>query len=140
VGDYGININMRGAGAVRYRAAGEDRWDLTEAAAMAYDLLKGRDARYVTVGNGYHEFLMWGSDTGELGNFHDSGTGPRWSDWFVDVEINGHRWVYRPVFGISDQDTADNLVREARKLDEVDRVWSGRSDGAEEYEYEQQES
>jgi hypothetical protein len=137
---YGININMRGAGASRYRAGGEEAWDLTEACAMAHDLLHEREARYVTVGNGEHEFRMWGDSPGDLQFFKQTDTGPRWSDWYVDVRIGEHRWQYQPVADISDQDAAVDLVVEARKLDEVDRVWAGASDGTEEYEYEQQES
>ncbi|MEU7904092.1 hypothetical protein [Actinoplanes sp. NPDC049118] len=131
---YGIQIDTESRGTSRFRAGGAETWDIEEAEALAFPLLESRRARYVTFGNGEHEFRIWGENVSDLGNFNDTDTGPRWSDWYVDVEINGHRWVYRPCAELSEYPDADELAETAASLaPDVTRVWLGRSDGSEEH-------
>ena len=133
---YGVSFATN-RGQSRYRTRDSSDWDLAEAEQIAFGLLESRGARYVTFGNGEHEFRMWGENVQDAGNFTVTDTGPRWSDWYVDAEINGHRWVYRPVADLGDYGDADNLAEEAAELHpDVTRVWVGCSDGGEELESE----
>lgn len=134
---YGIMIDTERLGTSRYRLADGETgtWELPEAEEIAYNLLKLRHARYVTFGNGEHEFRMWGDNVTDYGNFNHPHI--RWSDWFVDVEINGRRWRYRPVADLDGYEAADELGGAAANLyPDVTRVWTGASDGSEEYETE----
>lgn len=131
---YGVQTYTAARGSARYRAGDVDRWDsISEAAGVAASLLpRGRTA-YVTVGNGEHELRMWRDDAEAFGSLSDTPTGPRWAEWFVDVEIDGRRWQYRPLADLSEFDEADELAEAAAGLasEGVTRVWVGRSDGSE---------
>lgn len=123
--NYGIDIQSSRGSKSRYRADGEERWDLGEAAEIAAGLLETRSATYVTVGDGEHEFRLCRVDV------------ERWAEWFVDAEMVGRRWRYRPLADLGDYGDADNLAEEAAELHpDVTRVWIGRSDGSEEQESE----
>lgn len=134
--DYGIEIYSARTGVMtRYRRDGgeTDAWGLAEAEEYAYQALLTRNATYVTVGNGGHEFRMWGENVTDYGNFTFTHTGLRWSEWYVDVEVNGRRWRYRPVADLDDYPAADELAEVAAGLHpDVTRIWVGRSDGTEE--------
>lgn len=132
---YGVQTQMPRSGTSRYRVGDEDAWDLTEAEGIAYGLLVAYEPNYVTFGNGEHEFRAWAKDVTYIGNFTDTHTGPRWSQWYVDVEIDGHRWVYRPVADLDDHAAANALAELAATLHpDVTRIWVGESDGACEFE------
>lgn len=136
---YGVLVSTLGRGSARYRINdGEiDTWDdILDAEAIAYSLL-GSSGRvvYVSFGNGEHEFRRWADDVTEHHNFDHPGI--RWAEWYVDVEINGHRWRYRPVADLDDQEAADGIADLASELrPDITRMWVGRSDGSEEYESE----
>lgn len=129
---YGIAINTGGIGGSRYSLGNVNTWDLADAAGLALELFHARRPVYVSFGNGDHEFRMWGDDVSEFGNFTHPGI--RWSEWYVDVEINDERWRYRPVADLGDYQTAEDIAMRATDLDEVTRIWIGRSDGSEEFE------
>jgi hypothetical protein len=139
---YGILVNTgRSTNVGRYRMEGEDRWDLEEAERIAYRLLAECDLVYVSIGNGGHEFRMWGTAVARESSWKNF-TGPdlRWAPWYVDVEINGHRWRYRPVADLRDLAAADELAEYVAELHpHVTRVWVGASDGSEEFEHETDE-
>lgn len=138
---YGIEVCTVGMGPRRYRGTASSNepaqvWDLPEAEETAFRLLTrmsetGR-AVYASFGNGEHEFRMWADGITDHGDFNRPGL--RWADWYVDVEINGHRWRYRPCADLSDDDQADELAELALTLrPAVTKVWFGASDGSEEW-------
>lgn len=135
---YGIQIHTERRGTQRFRlgfgADQEDRWELAEAEELAHNLLHDRNSVvYVAFGNGEHEFRRWGGDmVTTFGNF--SHPGCRWATWYVDVEINGHRWRYRPVADLDNEEAATDVAEAAFDLPEVTKVWTGNSDTGEEYE------
>jgi hypothetical protein len=134
---YGIQIHTERLGTTRYRGpvlAGEpaQTWELAEAEEIAYQLLQDRNAVYATFGNGEHEFRMWRDNVTNFTNFDFPGV--RWSEWYVDVEINEHRWRYRPCADLSEEDIATDTAAEAHELAEVTTIWVGISDTGEEFE------
>lgn len=109
-----------------YRHGGEVNFDLAEAAEIADGLLeRNTSALYVTVGNGEHEFRLTAEQDGD-----------RHAEWYVDVELGGKRWRYRPMADLDSYEASGEVGEPAEALDEVSRVWIGRSDGSEEYETE----
>lgn len=150
--EYGIQFCNRSGNFSRYRLGGSDdgpapRWNLTEAEKIAYQLFErlgthtDGNCAYVMFGNGDHEFRIWGAAVAgqdSWGNF--DGPNLRWAPWYVDVEINGHRWRYRPVADLRDYADADELAEYVAELHpHVTRVWVGASDGSEEFEHETRE-
>jgi hypothetical protein len=136
MGDYGIHINTSGAASARYRTDGgqTSEWELAEAEALAYPLVEVfSTATFITVGNGDHDFRMWGKDVAEYGNFDHPDL--RWAPFYVDVQINGHRWRYRPAADLDSWDEAEQIGDEGAKLPEVEVMWIGKSDGSHEFEY-----
>jgi hypothetical protein len=134
---YGIAVHTATVGSSRYRAGDTDsmgtprggRVRLREAARLA------GASPTSAFGNGDHEFRMWATTVDGFVNFDHPGL--RWAEWYVDVEINGHRWRYRPLADLDDADKADGLATRAAELyPDVTRIWVGRSDGSEEYESE----
>lgn len=134
---YGIEVHAKGRGNVRvdYRSGdnSDGLWDnLSEAEEFAYDLLTTGRYTYVTVGDGEHEFRMWRPGVTSFGEFNHPDV--RWSDWYVDVEINGRRWRYRPIADLDDYDAADELGEVAATLyPDVTRIWWGSSDTGQEF-------
>jgi hypothetical protein len=132
---YGIKIGTK-RGEARYRSGDEEAWELDEACERAFALLHMRQAGYVIVGNDDHHFCMWGDvDRSTYDGFNQNG---RWARWFVDVEINGRRWIYQPAADIDDYEGAggaDDIAEQAAGLHPVvTRLWVGLSDGSEEVE------
>jgi hypothetical protein len=138
---FHIKTAHEARGASTYRTGDADAWDLDEAVRRAVELLFGRPGTtWVSVGNSEHEFRLWASDLSDVGNFTMGADGtPRWDRWYVDVELSGRCWVYRPLADLQDEDDASPLVIALERLgaDEsvVGRVWTGTSDGGEGYEY-----
>ncbi len=131
---YGININMAGAPTGRYRESDAERWDLDEAERLAYEIVGGPRVASVSIGDGDNEFRMWNADVTDFGNF--TYPGGRWAEWYVDGEINGHRWRYRPLSDLPDWESADLLGEILAELHPiVTKVWVGTSDGRTEFEY-----
>jgi hypothetical protein len=127
---YGVSFATN-RGQSRYRTGDSSEWDLAEAEGIANDLLLERQPIYVSFGNGEHEFRAWGGDSDGFGDFRDNGAGPRRSDWYVDVEIAGRRWHYRPLADLRDYSEADELAEEAAALaPDVTTIWVGKSDGS----------
>lgn len=139
---YGIEIHTERMGTIRYRLGGNDhlgvRLPLTEAEEKAHELLIGRNAVHVTVGDGEHEFRMWAHDAeGRYLSSNFDRPGLRWADWYVDAEINGRRWRYQPIADIDTFSAAEDVAERACGLyPDVTRVWVGASDGSEEFERE----
>lgn len=129
---YGIEVGTV-QGVRQYSGGGEKRWDLGEAERKAYELLTERAPWYVTVADGKHEFRMWRPDFVDRPGGFDHGQ--RWAEWYVDAEINGNRWIYRPLADLNEYGDADYLAEEAAGVDEVTHIWVGRSDGSEEEEW-----
>ncbi len=140
---YGIEIFSKSGNVSLYRPGSYDnmeskRWPLAEAEEIAWKLFVERRPTYVAFGSGDHEFRMWSDEITSYGNFCH--TGVRWAEWYVDVEVNGRRWRYRPVASLDDFDAADELAEIAATLHpDVTRVWTGCSDSDEEYEHETRE-
>lgn len=124
---YGITITANGTDR-RYRHGGQAEFELREATDLAADLLeRNTGTEYVTVGNGEHEFRLYGEQT--------MATDGRYAAWYVDAELAEHRWRYRPLADLGDYGDADGLAEEAAALyPDVTKIWVGRSDGTEEYE------
>lgn len=131
---YGITISTDTSNG-RYREGDDNEWDLTEAERIAFELLESSSrVRSITVGNGTHEFRMWNPNVTDFGQF--SHPGGRWSTWYVDAEINGRRWRYRPLADLDGWEDADLLSEEVAELHpDVTKVWTGASDGSKEFEY-----
>jgi hypothetical protein len=144
---YGIQFCSRAGNVSRY-SPGDGigdvdgtfgyRWDLDQAEYLAHTLVAERPCAYVSFGNGEHEFRKWGSVVADQDSwFEFRGPDLRWAAWYVDVEINGHRWRYRPVADLDDFAAADELAETAATLHpHVTRVWVGASDGSEVFEHE----
>lgn len=131
---YGINVYRNGE-TRRYRTGSTselaERWNLPEAAEIAIALQNGRSGAtsWVTIGDGgSHEFRLFAEDV----------SGGRWADWYVDVEMAGRRWRYRPMADLDNMAEADETAAEVEELDEITKIWVGASDGSEEYEKEKQ--
>lgn len=131
---YGIQLYHERRGLYRFKVDGVGEWESpTAAESLAYWAFTERSlGQYVTFGNGHHEFRMWRDGIDSWNNFTHPDA--RWAEWYVDVEISGHRWRYRPVADLDDLDAAEELADEAHHLPGVTRVWIGKSDGSEEYE------
>lgn len=132
---YGIEVHMGDLGSQRYRMDGHDRWDLTDAEALAHHLLTSRDkVTYVSFGDGDNEFRAWSRNVSDFGAFGHPDV--RWAEWYVDVEINDHRWRYRPCADLADWEAADRMASQAAELTPVvTRIWLGASDGSEEFDF-----
>lgn len=136
---YGITTASR-RGTAQYRLTGTDQWELAEAEEIAHRLLDRSPVIYVSVGDGEHEFRAWGTDVTSYGYENFDHPGIRWAAWYVDVEINGHRWRYRPVADLDSYDTAEEIAERAATLEpDVTRIWIGASDGSEEFELQTRE-
>jgi hypothetical protein len=78
-----------------------------------------------------------GTTVDDFVNFDHPGL--RWAEWYVDVEINGHRWRYRPLADLERFEHGGRRSPTRRRratYPDVTRIWVGRSDGSEEYESE----
>lgn len=136
---FGINVFVDKRGVSRFRRDGEERWDLAEAEELAFASFEAGRYAWVSLGNSdEHEMRMWGPDVTDFGNFnHD---GHRWARYYVDVEINGRRWRYRPLADLNDFESADELGELAATLHPtVTRIWTGASDGSMELEQDTRE-
>lgn len=137
---YGILVHSERTGTSLYRTgsqSGDDgkNWTLEEAERTAYELLTS-DRRYIFVGfgNGEHEFRAWDEHFTNYGNFNHPNL--RWAEWYVDVEIDEHRWRFRPCADLNDWAAAEEMAHIAVTLHPVvTRVWMGRSDGSEESQF-----
>lgn len=123
---YGILVHTETRGSSRYRRGEDDHWDLAAAEAIAMDLLLSRRVTYVTIGDGEHEFRRWSSSVTESNGFDHPDL--RWAEWFVDAEINGNRWRYRPLADLDSYDAADELAERLSELTDVTRIWVGNSE------------
>lgn len=132
--NFGIMINTQKTSS-RYRQGDQDEWDPTEAERIAYDLLHASNRNVsVTIGNDDHEFRLWHPDVSDFGNFSEPGG--RWASWYVDAEINGHRWRYRPLAELRDWEDAAVAAEDLLELGNVvSMVWEGASDGSAEFEH-----
>lgn len=114
-----------------YRSKGADsladRLELPDAAQRAVELFDGGNGRLVVkVANSEHEMTL----------YPENDETERQRDWFVDVELLGRRWRYREFADTDDFHAVDELSEIATMLyPDVTKVWYGKSDGSEEYEF-----
>jgi len=130
---FGVTATVEGDTARRYTEGERQRFELAEAARIAVGLVDRPRTLFVSIGDGEHEFRLYREGVTSYGVMQEQveGHGPRWAHWFVDVEMEGRRWQYRPVADLHEFSDADEIAEHAASLaPDVRWVWVGTSDGS----------